>query len=332
MGGRFEGGPSTDAVIVWRAKAPLERRLANAPNIAANAASVVGRHTVCVYRIGWQTFLRNFCWAARCAAQSLLPDPGTKRMAADRNERARLLHIARAKPLLASNVGGANGGGGGRASGVVAAASNIRGVFCSICGVYGEHTLGTCPRKTNEGCPDNLRKRLRREGCDTAFVDHGPTSGGGSGSEAPPRNYNLPAPASIRPAYCDLPDDFLPAAELEVLVSKRPDVPSFLRCYACAVLARDAMWCACCDVLACQACLPSVSATYTGHDDDGHDVVPWWCPKCGCALRGTAADVEDDTASSKAYVVTSVRTIIDAWMRMTMEAIDPYSQAVAGVR
>ena len=216
--------------------------------------------------------------------------------------------------------------------------------------MYGEHTPATCPRKSDEGCPDKLRKRLR-EG---DFV--GPASAfrkvNGNASESDgdvlwtasalkdqPGNkdsvvnadenikYGLPPPASIRPAYCDLPNDFMPADELGLLVSKRPDAPLFLRCYACAVLARDAMWCACCDILACHGCLTPI-----GNPEED---APWSCPKCNVTLLcGEAAGVEVETFghTASAHAVTPIRSVIAAWTRATMEAIDPYSRAISGPR
>ena len=124
--------------------------------------------------------------------------------------------------------------------------------------------------------------------------------------------------ASMRTLFCDLPTDFLPLSELDALVSKRPDAPSFLRCAACLILPHDAMWLSCCDVVACKACLA------TPDDEHDADTSPWCCPRCGTAL-GCGEQTEDFHGG--AYVVTAIRTIVHAWKRITMEAIDPYSHA-----
>jgi hypothetical protein len=234
----------------------------------------------------------------------------TPSMSTASEERSRLLRLARSKTAPQSHP----------TTSTTAAA--LRGVFCAICNAYGTHVPTCCPFKANEGCPENLRDNEARKRkymyTDVDELSAGPGSGSGSGfgldigsgsglETASLDALGLPVlslqSATIRATYCDLPDDFIPSNELDALVSKRPDAPSFLRCYACCILAVDAMWCACCDVVACKTCVYAI-------EKDPQ------CPKCG-------GHCDADTG---VFVVTAIRVMIDAWKKNTMEATDVYAR------
>jgi hypothetical protein len=122
--------------------------------------------------------------------------------------------------------------------------------------------------------------------------------------------------AALRLSYCDLPADYLPAAELEVLVSRRPDVPTFLRCAACLVLADDAVWCSCCDVIACKTCVQHT--VLCDGRSTGFASSFGTCPVC-LQLFGSG-----DDGRPAAHAVAAVRAMIRAWKLATMEAVDKY--------
>lgn len=96
-----------------------------------------------------------------------------------------------------------------------------------------------------------------------------------------------------------LPDAYVAPHELMTAVARHPGVPQSLQCCACAQLARDAMWVACCNVLSCLECLGPASG-------------PWICAECG--RRAADGDV---------WAVRAVREVIDAFEQVIAVGMDP---------
>lgn len=146
--------------------------------------------------------------------------------------------------------------------------SSLRGVKCNVCGALGQHYSSACPHRNQVGVPLGMQQ----EDDDVQSVHT----------------------AEIGPV-------FLQPGELDAIISKRPEIPTFLRCRVCYLLPEHAMWCACCDVVACEECLRPA------HTD-------WMCPACG----GTAVD--------NFHVVSALRSVIRTWFISAASAIDFYSK------
>ena len=237
------------------------------------------------------------------------------------SERAKLLRLARAKaPVTTSS---------NSLTRVVRTAPCQRTVYCDSCGTYGDHVAAVCPEKNKQGVPEGLRKRVRASNREDDVPTHGlaedakdaqdgtdATAGGPPSAEAP---VLILESALLNGSYCDLPPDFLRGEELEVLVSRRPDAPSFLRCHACLVLPSEPVWCSCCDVLACKSCVEDPL------DDASRQAAPFRssygvCPACS----GAFGSGDDDRPA--AHAVGALRSVICAWKRCVMEATDPYAR------
>jgi hypothetical protein len=150
-----------------------------------------------------------------------------------------------------------------------------RGVKCNICGELGTHYATSCPLRNTVGVPLGLRQTQRetKQSDASAAVGH-------EDPEEPPM----------------LPEELLS------LIRKRPEVPYFLRCLACMTLAREAIWCQCCDAFVCRDCLgPS------GADGD------WACPQCACS------------SVDNFHVIAAMRACSDAWFQSAAALLDPYS-------
>ena len=147
-----------------------------------------------------------------------------------------------------------------------AAPPSVQGHTCKICNVIGEHLEDACPSKSLVHLPRTFRKEV-----------HDKTV------------------AAVRETFY-VPPNYLPGGELIPILRQRPDVPPALTCVACVKLAAEAVWCACCDVIACAACL-------------GPATEPYVCCKCGTSFPDNF------------HVVTAVRALCDAWTRaMTLSA------------
>ncbi len=167
----------------------------------------------------------------------------------------------------------------------------LRGVKCNICGVIGVHHSDACPRRNEVGIPEAMR-------------DLPPPA---ALQAAPGGVLTLDMESALFKAhYVDLPTDFLPCTELMDLIRKRPDVPSFLRCYGCMLLVRAPKWCSCCDIVVCTACLGPL---------DRH----WACPKCH-RIFGETAD-----SDAQVHTVGAVSSMARLWALSCVEACDPYT-------
>lgn len=143
----------------------------------------------------------------------------------------------------------------------------LRGVKCNICGALGSHFSSACTQRIT-GVPVGMRDES--------------------------------APSAPATTTTTLDDTYLDPAELDATIRKRPDVPSFLRCRACATLARDAVWCQCCDCFVCAECLGPPGAT-------------WMCPLC------------ENTSVDNFHIIQAMRAVIVAWFQSVAQLIDPYS-------
>ncbi len=149
-------------------------------------------------------------------------------------------------------------------------AEQLRGYTCPQCGQLGQHFEDRCPVKAFVGVPEVQRKAMQE--------------------------------AAIEEAYGPLVDDatppgFISGMELQCILQKRTDVPPYLRCAACCLLATDAVWCQQCDAIMCSTCLAPPDET-------------WVCPVC-------RTYVEDNF-----HVVKALREMASAWMRATAMDID----------
>ena len=137
---------------------------------------------------------------------------------------------------------------------------SVLGHTCKICNAIGEHLEDACPAKTLVHMPRTFRKEVHDQ-----------------------------TVAAVRETFYT-PPNFLPGGELVPLLRARADVPPELRCVACTLLAQDAVWCGCCDVVACAACL-------------GPATEPYMC----CVCHGTSPD--------DFHVVRALRGLATAWQR-----------------
>ena len=144
---------------------------------------------------------------------------------------------------------------------------SVQGHTCKICNAIGEHLEDACPAKTLVHLPRTFRKEVADK-----------------------------TVAAIRETFMT-PPNYVPGAELVPLLRGRTDVPPELQCASCTQLAHDAIWCACCNIIACAACL-------------GPPNEPYVCPQC--------ADAGTDTF----HVVNALRGLETAWLRAMTRFVD----------
>lgn len=142
----------------------------------------------------------------------------------------------------------------------------LRGVKCNICGALGSHYSSMCTQRVT-GVPAGMR------------------------SEEPP---------VVEESTTRIQDSYLNPAELDALIRKRPELPPFLRCRACATLPQDAVWCQCCDIFVCSECL--------GPPDDC-----WVCPLC------------ENCSVDNFHIIQAMRSVITAWFESVAQLVDPYA-------
>lgn len=104
----------------------------------------------------------------------------------------------------------------------------------------------------------------------------------------------IPLSRAVLPAAC------LPSDQLLRACRGRPDVPPFLRCGACGLLAAEPVWCQRCDGVACAACLAPTEEE------------EWACPSEAC----TAAEPD------AFHVVGPLRAAAEAWLLAAAMAVD----------
>lgn len=182
--------------------------------------------------------------------------------------------------------------------------ASLRGVKCKICEAIGEHFPTDCPKRNTVGTPGQLVGV--GVGVGVPAPDEHPAAGLGAVHESVP--FVKLESVMFNALYMDFPPDFLPSKELIELVRRRPDAPSWLRCYACMLLAQDAVWLPCCDVVACKGCVAPSS-----------EISVWYCPKCDGPLH------EDQW-----FGPTAIRKTIEAWTTTTMDRA-PYGVPRPGV-
>ena len=73
----------------------------------------------------------------------------------------------------------------------------------------------------------------------------------------PEANRRKMAAEAVAHAYSDhaAHPGYIAGQEMLGIVRARCDVPEYLRCYSCALLAENAVWCSKCDTLSCSLCL-----------------------------------------------------------------------------
>ena len=147
---------------------------------------------------------------------------------------------------------------------------SVQGHTCKICNLIGEHLEDACPSKSLVHMPRTFRKEVH----DKTIV-------------------------TIRETFF-MPPDYLPGCELLPVLRERSDVPPELQCIACTKLVQDAIWCACCDVLACASCL-------------GPPTEPYVC----CSCRATSPD--------NFHVVGAVRALATAWLHALTRCADKHT-------
>lgn len=146
----------------------------------------------------------------------------------------------------------------------------LRGVKCNVCGEIGQHFSSACPHRIT-GVPLGMRDETGKDALDIV-------------AEQPRATVS----------------DYLAPERLDALIRKRPELPPFLRCRACSLLPRDAVWCQCCDIFVCATCL--------GPPDEGC----WMCPVCEYAHIDNF------------HVIAAMRAVVTAWFQSAAEVVDPY--------
>ncbi len=99
---------------------------------------------------------------------------------------------------------------------------------------------------------------------------------------------------------------YLPPEQLEAAVRCRPELPSYLACAACGLLASEPKLCTACSALTCAMCL------------DPTKELGEQCPRC----RTTAVD--------HFVVVPVLRYLCDVWFMETAALIDPVYSGSGG--
>ena len=158
----------------------------------------------------------------------------------------------------------------------------LRGVKCNICGEIGTHYSSSCSERVNVGVPVGLRATQPQQAHQQESAAAEMPAGG--------------------PAVFEKEDEeeAIDPTQLEALIRKRPDLPTFLRCRACLALPAEAIWCQCCDIFVCQACLgPPPDAT-------------WACPEC------------EQDAVDNFHGIRAMREVITAWFQAVAVLTDPY--------
>jgi hypothetical protein len=144
---------------------------------------------------------------------------------------------------------------------------SLQGHTCRVCNAIGDHLEDACPSRSLVHMPRTFRKEVHER-----------------------------TVAEVRETFF-VPPNFIPGGELYALLRARFDVPPGLRCVACALLAHDAVWCACCDVVACAACV-------------GPATEPYVCGRCG------------DVGPDSFHVVSALRTLCDNWVHAMTRRVD----------
>jgi hypothetical protein len=162
----------------------------------------------------------------------------------------------------------------------------LRGYTCPRCMALGQHYEDKCPVRQFVGVPEARRVAIQQQSLLDAMGCELPT----------PAAESMPATRTVLETATVLPG-FISGQELQCILRNRPDVPYFLRCLACTQLAQDAVWCRTCDAVACTACLAPPDER-------------WVCPQC-------QSHSEDNF-----HIVTSIRHIIDSWIKGMVKIID----------
>jgi len=177
-------------------------------------------------------------------------------------------------------------------------------VRCITCDQLG-HTAAVCPKKHTVGIPAALQQVYEAEaaggggGSSGSFVPGGAVDGAGGGTAAG-LTRSWPMTAALGPLY-------LSPEQLDAAVRCRPELPAYLTCAACGLLAQNPKWCSNCSELTCAVCLDP-----TSHAGDQ-------CPVC----KTTGVD--------HFMVVPQLRYMCDVWFMAAAAAIDPvYSGGGAG--
>lgn len=169
---------------------------------------------------------------------------------------------------------------------------SLKGFTCIVCAAIGEHFSDDCPDRFRVGLPEVLQKEHEAKSeCASEAKKYEEPSG-----------VFVMESAVLSGFYDVYPPDYLPHFELEEMIRRRPDVPPYLRCRSCMILADNALWCSRCNVILCSPCVfPPEGSPY--------------CPSC------SATDVD------AFHEVGAVRAMIAAWKRTKMESIDVYSRS-----
>lgn len=146
----------------------------------------------------------------------------------------------------------------------------LRGVKCNICGAIGQHYSSACTLRIT-GIPAGMRDESNASVAESSIED-------------------IEKPRDL----------FLNPLELTASIRNRYEVPAFLRCRACALMAADAVWCQCCDIFVCAQCLGPADGT-------------WMCPLC------------ENTSVDSFHVIKAIRAAIDAWFQGAAQQLDPYA-------
>jgi hypothetical protein len=201
--------------------------------------------------------------------------------------------------------------------------------MCEVCGKFGDHYTSKCPLKIT-GVPAVLQQlELRKKAEEDVGDFTAKQAQFGSGV------FNA--------LYIGMPADFLDTNELKHIIARRPDVPAFLRCYACLGLVEDPRWCSCCDIVVCRACFgPGPDPTNGGGGSGGGGLATrpngashyqgcrWCCPKCHAELdRDILEDVGGFQDPPRAFRVEPITRMAACWARHVAETIDVYSQPPA---
>jgi hypothetical protein len=148
-------------------------------------------------------------------------------------------------------------------------ATKLKGYSCNTCGALGEHTEEHCPSKRLVGIPEARRRDMQED----ALV-----------------HVTGTADATMPPYYIT-PHTLVP------ILRARLDVPSSLRCYACTLLANDAVWCGECDTVFCSTCLAPPDEA-------------WVCSRCRNAKE------------YRFHVVTALREVASTWLEAMALKLD----------